>query len=229
MRRRPTTRLAAVSALSLGLAAAGCGGGPVANGVASRSAPRIVATATRALQSVSSLRVAGGFTEGGSDRVTLDLRLVAGRGAVGEMSENGAGFRLIVIGSRVYINGGTAFWRQYGGSAAAGSLAGHWIRGGSGSFGGLASELRLRSLLAGLLGNHGGLVKGAISTVHGRRVIAVRDNGRHGTLYVATTGTPYAIELTNASRDGDITFSDFNARVDLTAPAHALPASSALR
>ena len=99
-------------------------------------------------------------------------------------------------GNEVYINGTTAFWQKFAGNAAAQLLFGKWIKApASGQLATLATLTDLQKLFNQLLSSHGQLAKGSITTVRGQRVIAVKDTANGGTLYVATTGTPYPIEV----------------------------------
>jgi hypothetical protein len=57
-------------------------------------------------------------------------------------------------------------------------------------------------------------------------VIAVKDTTNGGTLYVATTGEPYPIEVVkNGSAGGQIAFDPFNQPVRLTPPSNAIDIS----
>ena len=53
-------------------------------------------------------------------------------------------------------------------------------------------------------------------------LIAVHDASKGGTLYVATSGSPYPIELVNGADQAKVTFSQFNAHVPLAAPPGAV-------
>jgi hypothetical protein len=73
------------------------------------------------------------------------------------------------------------------------------------------------------LSSHGKLAKGGTSTVAGQKVIAVNDTTMGGTLYVATTGEPYPVEVAKAgSGGGRVVFDHYNQPVSLTAPADAI-------
>ena len=223
MRRRSFIALATAPALALPLVACGGGGassgsssgGGSANGVGSQSASQIVTTAGNALRSVSSVHLSGDIAEGAKGTIGLDLKLVPGKGAVGSMTQDGAAVKLVIIGQQVYINGAAGFWKKIAGAAAAEKLTGKWIKGPSSEFGGLANELQVGTLLKGLLDNHGGLDKGAGSTVDGQKVISVVDHSKGGTLYVAADGKPYPIEVTSSgSSGGKLSFDDFDAPGD---------------
>jgi hypothetical protein len=77
-------------------------------------------------------------------------------------------------------------------------------------------------LFSRLLRSNGQLTKGGRSTFNGQSVIAVNDSAG-GTLYVATTGEPYPILVSNSGQSGErLTFNRFNETVTLTAPRHAI-------
>ena len=206
-----------------------CGGSssPSGNGVASKSPDAIVSTATSAIDGVSSVHVSGSVVSGGTP-ISLDLSLVSGKGARGSMSENGLGFQLIGVGQYVYINGSPAFWSHFGGAAAAQLFQGKWLKApaSTGNFASLSSLTNLHQLLSGLLSSHGTLSKGATTTVNGQKVVPVKDTSKGGTLFVATTGKPYPVEiLKTGAAGGHITFDRFNQSVSLTAPAHSIDIS----
>ena len=214
-----------LACLPLALAAlAGCGSSSSSNSIASKSATQIVSESKTAADGASAVHVSGALTSGGSP-VTLDLNLVAGKGARGELSQNGASFKLILLGDTAYISGSPAFYRSLGGTAAAQIFNGKWLKasaktGDFASFGQLAD---MRKLIDSTLAGHGAVTKGSITVVNGQKVIAVNDGSKQGTLYVATTGKPYPIQLSKGgSESGKITFDRWNQPVAIAAPAGAV-------
>ena len=225
MRRRlgPAT----VSALvALVLAACGGSSGGSSNGITSKSPDQIVAAATSAVGGVNSVHVSGKLLSGGQN-VTLDLNLVNGEGGKGSMSQNGLGFQIVAVGPEVYINGSSAFWKTFAGSAAAQLLSGKWLKApATGQLSSLATLTDVQKLFNQLLSSHGKLAKGKTTTVQGRQVVAVNDTTNGGTLYVATTGKSYPIEISKTgSQGGQLVFDRFNQSVSLTAPANAIDIS----
>jgi hypothetical protein len=217
-----------VLATIVALAVVACGGssGPSTNGVERKSPDGIVTAAGNAVRSVRSVHVAGNVMNGGS-RITLDLNLVNGRGGQGSMAQNGLSFQVLTVRGEVYIDGTIAFWRRFAGNAAAPLLWGKWIKTPAGGrLAALATLTDLRKLFDQLLASHGRLAKGSITTVRGQRVIAVKDITNGGTLYVATTGEPYPLEVVKNGSDGArIAFDRFNQPVTLAPPAHAIAIS----
>ena len=212
--------------LAAALAAlAGCGSSSSgSNNITSKSAQQIVNESKAAADAASAVHVSGALTSG-STPVRIDLNLVAGKGASGELAQNGASFKIILLGNTAYISGSPAFYRNLGGAAAAQIFNGKWLKasattGDFASFGQLAD---MRKLIDSTLAGHGAIVKGSTTVVNGQKVIAVNDTGKQGTLYVATTGKPFPIQLSKGgSESGKITFGNWNKAVTITAPANAV-------
>jgi hypothetical protein len=143
------------------------------------------------------------------------------------MSQSGLGFQMVVLNQTVYINGGPAFWRHYGGAAAAQLFQGKWLKApAGGTFSSVALLTNVHGLFNQLLASHGTLAKGATTTVDGQKVVAVKDTTKGSTLYVATTGKPYPVEIVKAGSDGGrVVFDRFNDSVSLTAPTNAIDIS----
>jgi hypothetical protein len=215
----------AACAVSVAGGIAGCGGASD-NGVAAKSPDEIVTAASNAVKGVKSVHVAGSLSSGGPP-IALDLTLVAGKGGGGQMSQNGLSFKIIDVNQVVYINGSDAFWRRVAGGSAVQLFHGKWLRApASGQFGAVASLTSLQTLFSRLLSNHGKLAKGSTTTVAGQKVIAVNDTTKGGTLYVATTGQPYPIEISNAgSQGGRIVFDRYNQAASITPPANSIDVS----
>jgi hypothetical protein len=224
LRLLPTT--SSVLVLALGVLA-GCGSSSSGNNITSKSATEILTESKAAADSASSVHVSGSIKSGAAP-VTIDLNLVAGKGARGEISENGASFKLILLGGTAYISGSPAFYRSLGGAAAAQLLDGKWLKASatSGEFASFNSLGNMRQLIDTTLAAHGTLTKGATSTVNGQQAIAITDTNKTGTLYVATNGKPYPVAIAKGgSENGKITFSNWNQPVTITAPANAVDLS----
>ncbi|HEY5089118.1 MAG TPA: hypothetical protein VIK30_04070 [Polyangia bacterium] len=209
-------------------AIAACGSSsPSGNGVAAKSPSAILSSATTAIQGAKSVHVSGALSDGGQS-IKLDLNILSGQGAKGSMSQNGLSFQLIASGKYVYINGSPAFWKKFGGVAAATLFQGKWLKApaNSSSFASLSSLTNLHSLAQALLTGHGTLSKGSTTTVNGQKVIAVTDSSKSSKLYVATTGKPYPIEIAKTgSAAQHVDFDNYNAPVSLTPPAKSIDIS----
>jgi hypothetical protein len=219
---------AASAAVLLASAVSGCGGSstPSDNGIASKSANDIAKAASTAIEGVNSVHVSGSTTSGGS-LINLDLDLVNGKGGRGSMSTNGLSFRIISVGNTVYINGSDSFWSHFGGTAAVQLFRGKWLKApATGSLASIADLTNLRRLFSNLLASHGTLSKGSTATINGQKAVGITDTTQGGTLYVATTGKPYPLEVSKSGAGGGkIDFAKFNESVPLTVPANAIDIS----
>jgi hypothetical protein len=213
---------ATCAVLLAGLVSA-CGGGSSDNGVASKSPSDILSAAMTAVNGAKSVHVSGSGVDGGSP-VALDLDLASGKGARGNISQGNLSFQLIEVGKLIYLKGTPQFWRQLGGAAAVQLLQGKWFEtpANSGSFASLGQLTDMRRLFSSL-SSHGTLVKGKTSTVNGQKVIALRDSTKGGTLYVATTGKPYPVEIVKTgTQGGRFVFDRYDQPIKLAAPANAI-------
>jgi hypothetical protein len=220
-------RLPILAGSLLGLAVAlltGCGSSSSGNGIASKSPVEIVAAAQKAADGASSVHVSGSIVNG-TTPIALDMQLVTGKGGRGRLSENGLSFELIEVGGYVYINGSQAFYSHVAGAAAAQLLQGKWLKApaGNASFASLGSLTNLHDLLDSTLASHGSLTKSATATIEGQQAVGVNDATKGGTLYVASTGTAYPLQIVkHGSSGGKVTFNNWNAPVTLKAPANAV-------
>jgi hypothetical protein len=216
----------AVGALLIAGVVSACGGGSSSgssggNGVASKPPNVIVQEANNAIAHVNSVHVAGSISNSGVP-LTLDLSLVSGKGGKGQLSEGGLTFRVIAVGKDVFIQGTPQFWAHFAGPTVARLLDGKWLKApASGQFAAIASLTNLQQLFGKVLLSHGVLKKAGTTTVNGQQVVAVKDSTQGGTLYVATTGQPYPVEvLKQGAGGGRIVFDQINQPVALSPPAH---------
>ena len=196
-------------------------GGSSGHGVASKSPNQIVQEANNAIAHASAVHVAGSISSNGVP-LTLDLSLVSGRGGTGQLSEAGLTFRVITVDQNVYIQGTPAFWSHFAGAKVARTLDGKWLKApAAGQFAPIASLTNMQLLFSKVLLSHGSLKKGGTATVNGKQVVAVTEK-QGGTLYVATTGKPYPVEVVKrGTGGGQIVFDRINQPVALTPPANA--------
>jgi hypothetical protein len=203
---------------------AGCGGSSSASGVASEAPQKILGDSLAAANGLKSVHAAGTINSGGQ-RVGIDLQLLGGVGGSGQITMGGLSFKLVGINHYAYLQAPPAVWQKAGAPAATAQLLQNkWLRTpATGQFASVAKLTDIHQLFAQLLSQHGkSLKKGGVSTVAGRKVVAVNDGGR-GTLYVSTTGKPYPVELVKKGSDGGrIDFDHFNAAVKLSAPANTI-------
>jgi hypothetical protein len=210
---------------------AGCGGSSSSsssssgNGVADKSPADILAATKVAADAAKTVHVSGSIVSGGSP-ITLDMNLLAGKGGRGQLSESGLAFELIQVGKTVYIKGSPAFYKKIGGTAAAQLLQGKWLKApaSNSDFASLSQLTDLRQLVDQTLETHGSsLTKGGSSTIAGQKVVGITDKTKGGTLYIATTGQPYPVQIVKTgSSGGKITFDRWNSSLTLAAPANAI-------
>jgi hypothetical protein len=216
-------RIAAWAACSLLIACsiAACGGSS-GNGVASKSADAIVTAAVNAADSAKSAHISGRI--GGTTSTALNLNLVSGKGGRGHITVGQLSLQLDVVGSQVFINAPAAFWQHRLGATAAAQLQDKWAKVPAGSkFASLAPLTNLRTLLGIVLSTHGKLVKGKTTTVDGQSAVAVHDAAGNATIYVATTGAPYPLEIVEpGAQGGQITLDHMDDSVNLTVPSDAI-------
>lgn len=213
----------AACAIALSAALAGCGGSS-GNGVESKSASGIVAAALNAAESAKTVHVAGSGSAEGS-KVAIDLKIDGEKGAVGTITKGSLSVRLIRVGSRAYINGGTSFYERYGGPEAAKLFKGRWLETSatSGEAAALSDLTSLKSLLGSIRGHSSALKKGGTQKVDGVQTIAVTDTQKHGTLYVATTGKPYPVAIVKKGAEGGrFAFDEWEKPVSVSAPSNAI-------
>jgi hypothetical protein len=226
----PAVALAPILAAALALVACG-GGSSSGNGITAKSPAAIIAASKAAAGSASSVHVAGTLTTNGT-AITLDLSLAAGRGGRGQIAQGDLSFELIVIENTIYIKGSPAFYSHFGGAAAAQLFQGKWLKApvSGGQLSTLASLANFGRLLEQTLANHGTVVKGSTTTTAGQPSIELHDTSNGGSLFVATTGQPYPLEIVRrGSETGHISFSAWNKPVTLAAPAGAIDLSQLQR
>ena len=247
MKRRLGATLAALALTAGGLGVAGCGGDSTAssgataaatattgttaaadNGVASLGAKEILTRAAAAADSASSVRIAGNVDQGGQ-QVSLDLML--GKDvADGTIGIKGQQVDVRLVGGKFYLRAPAAFYDAMGGGAAIGQLVGgKWF---SVPLDNSATAAKLAAfqnftdkgeLFSSLLKDASTATVKGTGDVSGQPVVLL-DDSKGGTLAVATTGEPYPLQLTGSGNgdSGTLNFTDWNAPVNVTAPADVI-------
>ena len=240
---RPTRVLLAVSAAAL--VAAGCGddstsgtaapatdraatSSPAAAGdLASLSAEQILAKAKAAIKAADSVRLKGGGSSSGQS-FQVDMRYSSDGKAIGTVSNAGRTVELRRVGQVVYLKADAAFWSSTAGAQAAKVLGGKYLKAP-------LTDQRVASLAAftekdafvdEALKGSGTLSKGGTKDVRGTPTIGVvskqADSG--GTLYVATTGQPYPLQLVPSAGGtdrGSLDFLDYGKPITVAVPPAA--------
>jgi hypothetical protein len=215
----------ACSLTAVAVLLAGCGsGGSKSNGVASMTPTQILAEVQKATASASSVHVAGSGTSGGTP-IALDLKLVTEKGGAGHIEIDGLGFDIIRVGPKMYFKGEKGFLAHYAGAQAAQLLAGRWfyVPSNSSGFSKFTPLTNLNQLMNQILTSHGTIEKGDETKVDGQPAIPLTDTTQGGTLYVATTGPAYPLELAPGNgKGGSITFTEWDEPMTLTRPARSI-------
>ncbi|HSZ15337.1 MAG TPA: hypothetical protein VK790_14980 [Solirubrobacteraceae bacterium] len=143
---------------------------------------------------------------------------------MGHVALGGVGFSIVGVDRAVFVSGGTAFFTSLAGATAARIMRGKWLKGAeTGVLAPFAWLTRMRTLLGSALAPHGTLSRAPATTVEGRPALAVSDGADGGTLYVASTGTPYPLELVRrGAAAGKLVFDRWNQPVELSVPANAI-------
>jgi hypothetical protein len=225
-------RLVAALALLTALAAlaAGCGSsGSKSNGVADKSAQQIVTTALTAAKTAKSVHVAGTINTGSP--VTIDLELVRNVGGKGSITTNGSTFQIVSVGGKVYIKADAATLQKLGnssvGSAVAQLLGGKWFVAPTSvpQLSSIGSLTDINKLFDAALKNPGKLTKGSETKINGQPAIGVNSTAKDGTLYVATTGTAYPLQIAGSKNQGTVNFTDWDSAIDIKAPPNPVDLS----
>ncbi len=204
---------------------AGCGSSSSSgNGVASKTPIEIMTAAKAAANSAATAHVSGSIVDGGKP-ISLDLEFESGKGGKGTIKLGNLTIMTIQINGTVYIKGSEAFYRELAGAKAAVALRGKWLKApaSDGNFSSLASLTDLDKLIDATLEAHGSLSSAGSTTIDGQRAVGVTDKAKGGTLYVATTGAPYPVEIVKAGgAAGKVVFGGWNKPVTLSAPTDTI-------
>ncbi|HEY4280997.1 MAG TPA: hypothetical protein VGM91_22475 [Conexibacter sp.] len=193
------------------------------NGVADKNAEEILTAARTAALAAGAVHVVGELGNTG-----LDLSLVRGEGAVGTISQGPTRFDIVYVGRAVYLKADDDFYRQLGGEAAVELLAGKWLKvpAGGRDFSQFAQLADMGQLMTQALKPDGAIAKGKAATLDSGKAIGLTNRG--GTLFVATTGDPYPLQISQtggAEGAGKVVFDRWDEPVELSAPADAIDIS----
>jgi hypothetical protein len=211
---------------ALGLLLVACGGSSKAkdNGISSMSVKQILTTVQAAVKNAKTVHIAGGGSSGGSSLV-LNLTLEKGTGGSGTISVNGLSFQIVKDGNKLYFKGGPAFLKHYAGAAAT-LIQGRWfvVPSTVNGFSDFVPLTNISELIDHILGTAPAtLAKGKETTINGQPALAVTDTTNGGTLYVATTGPAYPLQLKpKTGTTGLINFTAWDQPVTITPPSNAV-------
>lgn len=228
-----TTSVALASALVVGaLITAGCGSSgssnssTASNGEASKTGTEVLTDAKAATQAATSVHVVLTGLNATVTGVALDLS--RGNGASGTVTFKGQPVQIVASGQTVYMKGSASFWTQATGSASSAKLfADKWLKvpasTASSAVSGMSSLTDMSTLFTSLLSPSGTVTNAGLSTYEGTRAVKLT-NGKGGVLYVAATGSPLPVGVTQPASQGagNGSFTNWNAPVTITVPAGAI-------
>jgi hypothetical protein len=221
------TLLSVLGIVSIGSVAAGCSSSPASNGVASKSPAQIVQAAVTAMKAAKSVHISGSISNAGKT-TGIDATTFANGDIDGSISQNANSVDIVKIGNTDYIKTTESFYEAEGASSSIAALmAGKWIELPDSSAG-FGQQFTLVALANSIQKNHTKTSAGTTSTVNGIPVVSVIDSN-NGTLYVATTGPAYPVEVTGSSTKtgtGTITLTQWNkGKIPTPPPGARTPAS----
>jgi hypothetical protein len=234
----------AVAASTQAVAATAADGGTAQapNGIEKLAAADILATSSAAAGAADSVQMKGTITtEGGA--VTLDMELGQKAGQ-GTFAIQGVDVQLRLVNETIYIkasgDGLAKVFGLTGGDSAAGQAVAGFIKTlgtgdkwlmipGKESIGGIEGFVNKDSLLKDMLAaSDKAVVKGS-GEVNGIPVVLLDLGEGNGTLAVSSVGKPYPVQFTSpdaGSESGEVTFSNWNAPISVTAPSDVLDLSA---
>lgn len=189
-----------------------------ANGIADKTPDEILTAAKAAATAASSVKVT---TEASKDStapsVNLTLSQDGSQGTIGTPSQGEV--ELISTGGNIYIKATDELFKQLGGAEAAKLFKGKWLAipakdPQAQSFAPFANK---NPFLEGLLTPSGKMTKEAPKDVNGTPAVGLATS--NGTLWVATVGEAYPLQVAQADDSGAVvSLSDWDAPVTITAP-----------
>jgi hypothetical protein len=211
-------------ALAAGLAAAGCSSSS-GNGIASESVSQIQQSVEQAVNSASSVQINGSTVQSGKT-VTFQVVTFSSGDFSGSLVQSGNSVMIKKIGSNDYLNGSAGYYQSVGASASeASALGGIWVYGPDSQLG-FGSSFTIASVVKSIKNPDGTLHKGSASTIDGQAAFSVTSS-KGGSLWVATTGKAYPIELDNTGTNGGtVKFVNWNQGTSPVAPPGAKAISS---
>ncbi len=223
-----------------------------ANSIEALPAEEILAKSQAASKAATSVTVKGTITEGG---VESSLDLVLGTNASeGTITSNGVELSIVFVDGKSYFKVSRDGWATLLGSGGAeGKAAGKEIDGLVGdkwlllpadpgslddaggllgvTLSALSGLFQKDSLLEGLLAPEGGATVKGTGDVNGTPVVFLEDAKGEYTLAIQTVGEPYPVQVKGGGANGSdaVTFTNWNAPVNVTAPTDVVDISEVVK
>ncbi|WP_181791602.1 hypothetical protein [Streptomyces phytophilus] len=228
--RKSVVAAALVSALGV-TALSACGSED--SGLAGKSAEEIQDETVDAMRSAKSMTL--DFKQTGTQQTTMKLALTKGGECEGTIGLNGATAEVLRVDGQSYMKPDTKFWEQNAGSPEqaqliAATVGDRWVETGSSGQDDFGAFCDLDTVLKGLDEDKGdkkdNTEKGDEGEVQGTPTITLitKDDGETTTVHIATEGEPYILkmEIEGGDEPGSAEFTEFNEKVDVTAPTDAV-------
>jgi hypothetical protein len=221
--RRQRQQGAALAGVVVGLVVlagtAACGGGSGSPGdpLSGTSANQITSEAFANLKSASSVHVAGQMgTSGQAETINVTLGTDNCQGTFSTQAKGP--YSILTVNGSTYFSAGQTFWKA---SGATGSgltlLTSKYVKvGPRKSTLDALGVMCHPSQLVGYNGAITGMVNHGITTFNGQKALHITDSGDAAGIYVSDTSTPELLHMTAGLTD--LTFSNFNVPLNLTAP-----------
>ncbi len=219
------------------------------NGVGTLPATEILAKSQAAAKAATSVTVKGTMTEG-AEETSLDL-VLGTNASRGTITTEGVELSTIFVDGKVYFKASGGGWATLlGNTGAEGKAAGEEIAGLVGDrwlllpaepgslddTGGvlgvtlttLNALFQKDSLVEGLLSLEGGATVKSTGDVNGTPVVFLEDTKGESTLAIQTVGEPYPVQVKSGAAEGsgEISFTNWNAPVNVTAPTDVVNIST---
>jgi len=227
--RKSVVAAALVSALGV-TALSACGSED--SGLAGKSAEEIQDETVDAMRSAKSMTL--DFKQTGTQQIAAKMSLTKGGECTGSIGLDGANAEVLRVDGMTYMKPDTKFWEQNAGSPEqaqliAATVGDRWVEAGGGQDD-FASFCDLDTLLKGLDEDKGdkndNTEKGDEGEVRGTPTITLitKDDGETTTVHIATEGEPYILkmEIEGGDEPGSAEFTEFNEKVEVTAPTDAV-------
>jgi hypothetical protein len=209
------------------LAAGACGSGDGGSDFADQSAKEIEKAATKDMEDVKSLRLAGTVTEGGED-ITIDIAADTDGQCAGSVTVQG-GTAEFIKGEQTFLKGDQTFWEAATGGPQQAqqvlNLVGDkWAQVPEEAAASFEEFCDLDNLLDNFTeGTGGDLKKDGTEDVDGEDAVVLSGENEDGDpvkAWIATEGKHYFLKVEGGGKSsGTATLSDFNEKVDAAAPA----------
>ena len=224
--------LVAVVALMLVGACGGSSGGGESNGIEKLSADKALEQVKADADTVKSVHVKGKISQSGN---TLELDVHAGDAeGEGTLTVGGGTVEIKLVDGTAYLRGDETALKSFGANdQEVAATANKWLKSdaASGPFASFTAFLDRDKLFESLLDPNGTLKTGDTTTINGQPAYTLVDTateaeGGGGTLYVSATGKALPLRIAKAGTEGgSVDFTDYDAAINVEAPADAIDIS----